>query len=238
MATQALASQSTLGTSPSGHPGKPPRPGRQTRLGRLARLTGLTRLTRLTRVGRLRPRMVLVLVAAVVVAALGAGELATMMRARSAPLATDTITVDGLTIHINTVDWVPFDSDDPALQDPSAANGYKMPAQMMPDMPGEGQARLNLEVTLSDTGEEARALDTDGEFFLGGGQGDQVRPLQGDTFGELRRVNPDNAVNGKLFFDLEPPRRDDPPLYLEWRRGGDTARLLLVPGGTASTHHH
>ena len=182
--------------------------------------------------------MVLVLVAALVVAALGAGELAAMMRARSAPLATDTITLDGLTIHINSVGWVSFDSDDPALQDPGAAGGYQMPAQMMPDMPGEGQARLNLEVTLTDPGDVARALDTRNEFFLGGGQGNQSWNLQGDTFGELRRLNPANAVDGKLFFDLQPPQRSDPPLYLEWRRGGDTVRLLLVPGGSASTHHH
>ncbi|HEY9474298.1 MAG TPA: hypothetical protein VIS06_10660 [Mycobacteriales bacterium] len=222
MATQALASQTTAQprTEPARRPGGWRRP----------RLPG--------RPGRLRPRMALVLVAAIVVAALGAAELATMVRARSAPLATDTITLGGLTIQIESVDWVAFDSNDPALQDPSAAGGFKMPAQMMPDMPPDGQARLNVEVTLTDAGEAARALDTKNEFFLGGGQDNQSWKLQGDTFGELRRLNPANAVNGKLFFDLQPPRPSSPPLYLEWRRGGDTVRLLLVPGGNASTHHH
>lgn len=183
--------------------------------------------------------MALVLVAAVVVAVLGAGELAAMLRARSAPLATDTVTVSGMTISIVSVDWVSFDPmQDAPPSDPSAASGYQMPAQMMPDMPGEGEARLNLEVTLSDRGGAAQALNTTGEFSLGGGGSDQNRKLQGDTFGELKRINPGNAVDGKLFFDLKPPAKGNPPLYLTWHRGGDTARLLLVPGGTAVTHHH
>lgn len=189
-------------------------------------------------VGRIRPRMVLVLVAAIVVAVLGAGELAAMLRARSAPLATDTITLSGLTIRIDQVSWVAFDANDPATTDPTAKDGYKMPAQMMPGMPADGEGRLNIGVTLSDQGGSARALNTNGEFFLGGGAGDKTQKLSGDTFGDLRRINPDNAVDGKLFFDLKPPGPKDPPLYLEWRRGGDLARLLLVPGGTASTHHH
>lgn len=219
MATQTLAPRRP---APS-HPARPRR---------LARARAWLR-------SRLRPRMVLILVAALVVTVLGAGELAAMLRARSAPLATDTISLGGLTIQIDSVTWVPFDTGDPTILDPSTAGGYQMPAQMMPGMPADGQGRLNIQVTLSDPGGSARTLNTAGEFRLGGGgKGDAGWKLQGDTFGGLKRVNPGNAVDGKLFFDLQPPTKQDPPLYLRWRRGGDTARLLLVPGGTAATHHH
>lgn len=187
---------------------------------------------------RARPKFLLVLLAALLVAVVGAGELAAMLRARSAPIATDTATLGGLTIHLNRVEWVSFDSDDPTLMDPSATGGYQMPAQMMPDMPAEGDARLNLEITLEDRTGQARKLDTAGEFSLGGGKGDQSWKLQGDTFGDLGRLNPGNAVDGKLFFDLKAPAKDDPPLYLKWQRGGDTVRILLTPGGKPSEHHH
>jgi hypothetical protein len=187
---------------------------------------------------RANPRFLVALVAALLVAVVGAGELAAMLRARSAPIDTNTATLGGLTLHLNKVEWVSFESDDPTLMDPSAAGGYQMPAQMMPDMPAEGDARLNLEVTLEDRTGQARALDVSKEFSLGGGKGDQQWKLQGDTFGELGRLNPGTAADGKLFFDLKAPAKGDPPLYLTWRRGGDTLRILLTPGGTPSEHHH
>lgn len=187
---------------------------------------------------RRNPRFLLVIVIALVVAVVGAGELAAMVRARSEPINGDTATVGGLTIHLERVEWVSFDSDDPTLSDPKASNGYSMPSQMMPDMPTDGNARLNLEVVLDNSTGDGRTLDTDKEFWVGGGKDDKLYKLQGDTFGGLGRVNPGDGVNGKLFFDMPPTGKDDPPLYLEWRRGGDTVRVFITPGGKPSQHSH
>lgn len=117
---------------------------------------------------------------------------------------------------------------------PSAGPGYQMP--QMPGMPPEGQARLTVPVTLRNTGGQVRTFDLPAEFVLRGGRDDKPRSLYADTIGELPRLAPGTAVSGALYFDLEPPKAGDPPLYLVWTRAGESVRLAVSPTGVAVPH--
>lgn len=196
-------------------------------------------------------------VTAVAVAVAAAGLLVAARLALPGPATAESgqAEVDGLATAVGTASWmdmkdmnaggliaVPTGTQAPASPGSIVVpplpqqGGYQMPAQMMPGMPPEGQARLTVPVTLRNTTDKVRTFDIPAEFVLRGGAGDKTRELYGDTIGSLPRLAPGNAVTGVLYFDLEPPQPGDPPLYLQWTRSGKTVRLSLSPTGKAVPH--
>jgi hypothetical protein len=111
--------------------------------------------------------------------------------------------------------------------DQNGQGGYQMPAQMMPGAPVGDDMRFGVPLTLVNTSADMRRFSLAEEFFLRGGRTDDARAMHSDTFGKLNRLNPGSAVDGVLYFDTVVPGAGDPPLYLEWRRDGDTTRLAI-----------
>lgn len=180
--------------------------------------------------GRGRVRLWVALVACLVVAVVGAGEIARMISKGKEASQDGTAVVSGVQVHVGNVDWVNFDHED-------TGGGIPMPPQMMPGMPEEGEGRLAIELTVESADNDARALDIEQEFFLGSSDGMEPIDLKADSFGEVGRVNPGEAVHGSLYFDLPAPQDGDkPPYFLEWRRGGETVRLAVEPGGEPPDH--
>jgi len=60
------------------------------------------------------------------------------------------------------------------------------------------------------------------------------------TRSRLTRLGPGSAVDGVIYFDTVVPGAGDPPLYLEWRRDGDTAQIAipLLAGGAPDHGGH
>jgi hypothetical protein len=111
--------------------------------------------------------------------------------------------------------------------DMGSQGGYQMPAQMMPGAPAGDDMRFGVPLSLVNTSGDARRFNLAEEFFLRGGRTGQPRALHSDTFGQLNRLAPGSAVDGVMYFDTVVPDAGDPPLYLEWRRDGDTTMLAI-----------
>ena len=148
---------------------------------------------------------------------------------RTAVASGGSATLDGLTVQVRGADWVPMDHLDPNLP---------MPGQMMPGAPEGDEVRLSISITLSNTDDVAREFNPVAEFALGGGARAEPTSLTADTIGTLSRLAPGTAVAGTLYFDVEVPGGEDPPLYLLWSRGGDAVRLALPEAGDAPDHGH
>jgi hypothetical protein len=162
----------------------------------------------------------------------GAGLLARdLAGAGSEP--TSIATLGGLTVRLRAAGWAAMDTHDMDQQD-----GYQMPAQMMPGAPTGEDMRLGVTLSLDNTSGQARRFDLGTEFSLIGGTEDKACPLHSDTFGQLPRIEPGNAVDGVLYFDTTVPAAADPPLYLRWARDGHTARLAIPIGGAQPAHTH
>jgi hypothetical protein len=118
--------------------------------------------------------------------------------------------------------------------------GYQMPAQMMPGAPVGDDMRFGVPLSLVNTSGDVRRFNLAEEFFLRGGRTEEPRALHSDTIGQLTRLGPGNGVDGVLYFDTVVPDAGDPPLYLEWRRDGDTTRLAipLMAGGAPDHGGH
>jgi hypothetical protein len=118
--------------------------------------------------------------------------------------------------------------------------GYQMPAQMMPGAPAGDEMRFGVPLTLVNTSGDVRRFNLAEEFVLRGGRIEQPRAPHSDTFGRLARLGPGSAVDGVIYFDTVVPDAGDPPLYLEWRRDGDTTRLAipLLAGGAPDHGGH
>ena len=140
-------------------------------------------------------------------------------------------TVGGLTARLHNAGWLSMEMHQ-AMQ-----GGYQMPAQMMPGAPAGDELRLGVPLTLLNASGEVRAFSLVDEFFLAGGRNTTPRGLQSDTFGPLPRLAPGSAVDGVMYFDTVVPSESDPPLYLIWRRGGDTVQLAIPRISNAPDHH-
>jgi hypothetical protein len=118
--------------------------------------------------------------------------------------------------------------------------GYQMPAQMMPGAPTGDDMRFGVPLTLMNTSSQVRQFNLAEEFFLSGGRTGDPRVLHSSTFGPLTRLAPGSAVDGVLYFDTVVPAAGDPPLHLQWRRGGDSTRLAipLLASGTSNHDGH
>jgi hypothetical protein len=138
-------------------------------------------------------------------------------------------TLDGLTLDLRGAEWVPMEHLDPSFQ---------MPGQMMPGAPEGDEVRLGVRVTLSNTDATTREFNPVDEFALVGGVRSEPAELSADTIGTLPRLGPHAAVDGTLYFDVEVPGDQDPPLQLRWSRAGDVVLLSLPNPGGAPEHGH
>lgn len=132
-------------------------------------------------------------------------------------------TVDSLTAQVLSAGWSDMDHD---MSGDSP--GYQMPAAMMPGMPENGDQRLGVAVTVVNTSADTRPLRPAEEFVLRTSKDDKRWTPRADTFGELPRLAPGNAVKGTLFFDLPSTALKDSPAWIEWTHG-DTANRLMLP---------
>lgn len=113
-----------------------------------------------------------------------------------------------------------------------------MPDQMMPGAPSGDEIRLGLTLTLTNTDSRAHGFNLADEFWLVGGRASEPLPVSADTIGALPRLGPGAAVDGVLYFDTEAPAEGDPPLYLLWRREGDTVRIPVPLTDDPPEHEH
>ena len=164
-------------------------------------------------------------VTAFLLAAFGTG---LMVHNRSAVPMSQSETLGGLSVQLHDAGWLAMDGHDMGSQ-----GGYQMPSQMMPGAPAGDDMRFGVPLTLINTSGDALRFNLSEEFFLRGGRNSDSRALHSDTIGRLGRLSPGSAVDGVLYFDTTVPDAGDPPLYLEWRRDGDTTRLAipLMAGG-------
>ena len=176
-------------------------------------------------------RIMIVVVAALCVAIFG------VTRLFATPSGSDQVvqnaTVDGLSTSVTTALWSKMDHD----MAPDAP-GYQMPPQMMPGMPEQGQERLVVSVTVTNTSDDTRPIRVGDEFALRvGASGQRVAP-HSDTFGELPRLAAHNAVAGQLFFDLMREDLARSSGWLEWTHDGTTSRLAIPLDGTDTGMNH
>ncbi|MFL6121674.1 hypothetical protein [Actinophytocola sp.] len=181
----------------------------------------------------IRARLVIVVVAAFAVAAVGVARLATSLAAPA--VVSVQATVDSLTAQVSKAGWTEMDTD---MADDTT--GYQMPPAMMPGMPENGDERLSVSVTVVNTSGDTRLLRPDEEFALRTGADGKRRAPHSDTFGDLPRLAPHNAVQGTLFFDLKPAELTAAPAYIEWTHEGTASRLTIPMDGVRSgpTHSH
>ncbi|HKT03098.1 MAG TPA: hypothetical protein VJT31_26510 [Rugosimonospora sp.] len=140
--------------------------------------------------------------------------------------------VDSLAATVVTAGWVQMDPD--TMGDP---HGYQMPLSMMPGMPGPGQARLEVSLSVVNQSRSSTAVDPAAEFVLRSRDRGRWPPV-GDTFAGLSRLPAGSAVDGVLFFDVPAQRIGSAGFYVDWKHGGRNAELILRIGGSAAPHVH
>jgi hypothetical protein len=176
-------------------------------------------------------RILLVVLMALAVATVGVIRLAVSSGASAT--ASGEATVDSLTAMVTTAEWTAMDHDMS-----SNAPGYQMPPAMMPGMPEDGDQRLAVSLSVVNTSDGTRPLVPDKEFALRAGKDGTLRPPHSDTFGDVPRLAPRNAIKGVLFFDLPPAELTGSPVWLEWTHEGTTTRLTIPLDGTPSSESH
>jgi hypothetical protein len=177
-----------------------------------------------------RMRIALVVLAASAVATVGVVRLAAPT---VAPAVAERATVDGMTAEIVAAGWTSMDHDMA-----TDAPGYQMPPAMMPGMPENGDERLAVSVSVINGGDETRPLRPGEEFALHTGEDGRRWAPHSDTFGELPRLAPRNAVKGILYFDLPPAELDAAPAWIEWTHGDTASRITLQIDGASGDPSH
>lgn len=168
---------------------------------------------------------------AAVVLLLAAAGTGLLVQRRSAAPTDHSATLGGLSVRLDDAGWLSMDHS------MDNQGGYQMPAQMMPGAPVDDEMRFGVPLTLVNTDGEVRRFNLAQEFLLRGGGVEVPQAPHSDTFGRLTRLDPGSAVAGILYFDTVVPGPDDPPLYLEWRREGDTTQIAIpLPAGGAADH--
>lgn len=196
------------------------------------------------RIGRRRPRapgggaaspvvIVIVVLAAMAVTGLGVSRLIFGGHAPEAAAASPTASIAGMTAQVTKVEWIGMDHD----MSPDSP-GYQMPPAMMPGMPTGDDQRLSVAVTLVNTSDETRPMQAAKEFVLRTGKNGKQWSPHSDTFGELPRLAPHNAVTGVIFFDLPPAEFTESPQWIEWTHGGTAARLGMPLDGAIVPPEH
>jgi Domain of unknown function (DUF4352) len=175
-------------------------------------------------------RILVIVLAALAVATYGVLRLTAPSDA--AP-ESDSATVDSLTAQVLSASWADMDHDMSGN-----APGYQMPPAMMPGMPQNGDQRLGVAVTVVNTSDQTRPLHPTEEFVLRTSKDDKQWTARTDTFSDLPRLAPGNAVKGMLFFDLPPAALADSPAWIEWTHGDTANRLTLPMDGVSSGPGH
>lgn len=177
------------------------------------------------------PRLQTVVVVLAASAAAATGVLH-LLDSPDSPAAASHATVDSLAARIATAGWTSMDHDMSGN-----APGYQMPPAMMPGMPENGDQRLAVSVSVVNTSDETRQLRPDEEFVLRAGTKSGQWAPHSDTFGDLPRLAPHNAVTGTLFFDV-PPAEFGSPAWIEWTHGDTTNRLTIPMDGVGGPPSH
>jgi hypothetical protein len=178
-----------------------------------------------------RVKIAIVVLTALVVAVIGVVRLAASSDAPAE--AAGQASVDSLTASVTAAGWTSMDHDMSA-----DATGYQMPPAMMPGMPENGDQRLSVTVTVVNTSDETRPLRPDKEFALHAGKENKQWAPHSDTFGDLPRLAPRNAVEGVLFFDLPAAQLTGAAAWIEWTHQGSTNRLTIPMDGVSSGPSH
>lgn len=178
-----------------------------------------------------RTTRALVLVAALVTVASGI-VLGRQLFTGPPPVVGTTAALGGLTAHLHHAEWVEMGH----VHD--GEGGFVMPDEMMPGAPRGDEVRLGISLTLVNTERRSQRFMLVEEFTLTGGPLDDARPLSADTIGMLSRLGPEAAVDGTLYFDVEVPGPDDPPLLLQWTRDGQTVRIEVPLSTDRPVHEH
>jgi|GEM_PF-1902294 len=174
---------------------------------------------------------IIVVLAALAASMLGVGRLVAAFGAGDQAPPAGIVTLAELTTQVTAAEWVKMDHD----MTPDAP-GYQMPPAMMPGMPTGDDQRLSVAITVVNTGDRTRPLRAAKEFTLRSENGRQWQ-LHSDTFADLPRLAPRNAVSGVLFFDLPPGELAESPVWLEWRHQDEAARLTIPLDGAAPPPH-
>ncbi|HEV2783746.1 MAG TPA: hypothetical protein VGX25_30535 [Actinophytocola sp.] len=179
-----------------------------------------------------RARILVMLVAAVGLAVFGVSRFLAALD--TPPAAGEVASVDGLTAAVTTASWTKMDHD----MSSNAAPGFQMPPAMMPNMPQGDDQRLALSVTVTNTSGDTRPIRATEEFTLRAGKDGRQWTPTADTFGDLPRLAPRNAVTGVLFFDLPPAELAAGPAWVEWSHGDATTRLTIPLDGVNAGPGH
>jgi uncharacterized protein DUF4352 len=180
---------------------------------------------------RTRTRIVIVILAALSLAIFGVTRLVASLTADPEPVQVGSL--DSLTAEVTVAGWVDMDHNMSAN-----APGYQMPPAMMPGMPDQGEERMSVTVTVTNTSDQTRPLHPANEFTLRAAKGDRKWTEHSDDFGELPRLAPHSAVTGVIFFDLPPADVSDSPMWIEWSHSGDSASLSVPLNGAVPNHQH
>lgn len=134
--------------------------------------------------------------------------------------------IDGLHLYIEEAVWL----EDQMEHDPK---GYAMPQAMMPDLPAHGAWRLNVALSLRNSGKAQKRYDP-ADFTLVAGQGAALAPLDGH--GGAVALGPGQRLNASFNFDFE-GSGEEGEFYLRWRQGEEIVMLPLPqPQGARQTH--
>jgi hypothetical protein len=144
------------------------------------------------------------------------------------------VAADGVATRVVQARWIAHDHN----ADTGTGPGYQMPLSMMPGMPADGQARLALSVTVTNTASGGRPVDPEDEFILRDAASDESWRPAADTFDGLSRLGSLNAADGVIFFDLPEEKQGEGQLYLDWKHAGRSVRLAVRPGQDTGTHSH
>jgi Domain of unknown function (DUF4352) len=178
-----------------------------------------------------RSRIMIVVLAALAAAIFGVTRLVASLGTEAE--ASQVASLGGLTAETSKAEWVGMDHD----MSPNAT-GYTMPPAMMPGMPEQGEQRMSVSVTITNTGDQTRPLRPLEEFTLRTAKSDARWSAHSDSFGELPRLAPRSGVSGVLFFDLPPEDVADSDVWIEWSHEGSSTRLSVPLNGAVPKHQH
>lgn len=144
------------------------------------------------------------------------------------------VAADGVAARVVETRWVAHDHN----AETGTGPGYQMPLSMMPGMPAEGQARLAVSITVTNTGSAGRPVNPNEELTLRDAAGDESWRPVADTFDGLSRLGSLSAADGVVFFDVPESKQAGEQFYVGWKHAGQSVRLAVRPGQDAGTHSH
>jgi hypothetical protein len=148
------------------------------------------------------------------------------------PPAPGRVVAGDLVFELQSAGWIAHD-DMGGPVPTSVANGYQMPASMMPGMPDHGAHRLYLEAVLSNTG-TALAGFGPREFSVRAATG-QTWPLDQPATFEAASLAPGQTRSLDLLFDVP---ESISKLDLVWTHGGQVQLVQVGAPAPPAEHDH